>query len=108
MIYLRIHEDVIDVQLDRADILSGGHSRGRDDRGLARHVPLVICDGSASSGTSGIGKHLGGELQPQVSGSRVNNVALSLQIDRNEALSVGNSYGRNRESTIPVNFTTIT
>ena len=103
---LRIHEDVVNVQLHGWNRLSGidGGAGGQDGRYC--DITLVVADGNGRSGTlvgGSSGDDLSGETEEQVTGSNEQDVGLSFDIDSDETLTVGDGDGGDGKAGIAVN-----
>ncbi len=105
VVHLGVDEDVVDVQLNVLNLLSGvnrrvvGQSRGDGD-------PLV--GGLHLSGGRKTGSGRGGDLlldseaEEQIAGGDEENVGLVLNVNLNETLTVGDRHGGDRQARILV------
>lgn len=98
---LRIHEDVIDVEINKIEsrrVDSGVISEHR----RKGHVLVVVGDTSTSGGTVvGIGS-LNSKLQVEVARGDIENLIEVLDVDVDETLTVWDRHGGNRESKVSV------
>ncbi len=98
---LRIHEDVVDVQLNKVNA-GLDNSRVVSKHGRERHVLVVQGNSSTSGSTANCVGGLDSELQEEVTGSDIENLVKSLNVDVDETLTVWDRHGRNRESEVSV------
>lgn len=105
IVNLGVDEDVVDVQLDVVDLLSGVDDRARrESRGLGDPLDGVS-HGQGSLGTLGAASGdllLDGEAEEEVAGSDEQAVGLLLNLDLDETLAVGDRHGGDREARILV------
>lgn len=88
---LRVHENVVDVQLSVKDALGGIDNRARGEHGGEGDPLLDTLDGEGRSGTLSTTSGsllLHGEAEEQVTGGDKEDVALGFQIYRNEPLTI--------------------
>lgn len=84
---LWVHEDVVDVQINRVDTLGGVDSRRRHNDRLARLVRLVVLNCRSGTSTVSILEHRRGQLKEQVTSRGEHDLVLRLKVDRNNVYS---------------------
>ncbi len=102
---LRVDEDVVDVQLHLGDLLGGVDDGARGQHGGHRLVLAVVSHSQSSGGTlSGTGRsrRLDGQTQVEVARGNEQDVRLSLEVNGNVALTVGDGNGRHGQSRVLV------
>lgn len=105
IVNLGVHEDVVDVQINRLHLL-GGNSRLRHDHRLERLVLRIRVQGHGGgrtlAGTSR-GEDLGSETQEEVARGNRNELILTGKLQRDEALTIRDRHRRNRQTSVLVN-----
>jgi len=100
---LRVHEDVVDVQLGE-ESLRRVDIRARDEDGLVVDLAInsvdVLRDGSSGAGTSSISADLSGDAQEEIAGRAIDNVLLLLESNSDETLAVRDRDGRNGQANV--------
>ncbi len=102
---LRIDEDVVNVEIASRDRLRGVDGRAGGKDGGEGDILLDISDGDGGVGTlTSTGRGLHGNLDTveNVAGGDEEDVGLGLNVDGNEALTVGDGNGGNRETRVTV------
>ena len=105
VVHLGVDEDVVDVQI-HVDVSEGrvrGNSRACSQHGRQRlpggHIGHALSSGGTLSDTSG-SLLLHSELQVQITGGDEEDVGRGLQINGDEALSVGDRHGGDGKAAI--------
>lgn len=100
-----VNEDVVGVQFHAGDLLSGVNvGVGGQDWGQSDPF-LDIGDGNSGGGTlagGGGGLLLDGQLKEQVSGGSEENVALGLNVDGDETLTIWDGNGGDGEAGVAI------
>lgn len=105
VVNLRIDEDVVDVQLRILDLLGGVDGRVvGEHRGLGHPLDGVVDGQGGSSAGAGAarGLLLHSEAEEQIARGDEQDVVLILNVNLNEALTVGDRHGGDRQARIGV------
>ena len=98
---LRIHEDVVDVQLNKVNAWRY-NSRVVSKHGRERHVLVVLSNASTGRSTTNSIGSLNSELQIEIARGDKENLVRVLNVDIDETLTVGDRDGGNREPEVSV------